>query len=554
MTNVGNKAPIKTPKNTNTPTTPTLRDSLMNSASPTTILTASPQLRLTPDQKKLAEQLLKDFKKLPADKAARLDKLMKAEAPEMWTRIQDAKTSIELKKVSKAERKGQAVGIDELPAKLGWDANGWQMNLIRSLDEPSQGKSIFKNPGKVTVAELLTALRNPDNPSELSTASYERLKRVLTTLGGDTKTETTITTLDATWERDIAKLADEMGDKDGNISADELQIYVDNNPTAKNRLTLQNLGVMLHQVAGVTGEPDPFHMGQLGAGQLGFVRTAYAGAYDAQKNVSTVIAQVITANDIKQRKAFDRDDAFRADDKMGNSQRVTPEDYTNTGFDRGHLASNADAADANNAFESFLMSNMAPQYPRLNRGAWRFLEDKVRDVVEATGAHAMVYTGTLFLKPDGTPMSDAELQRIGKNKVAVPSHSFKSVLLRYPDGTYGTMSFMVKNQANLPTKEKECAKLLQESRVSIGQLEKLCGVNNFFSGFLPSEIESAVKADNNASLAVPANANKEQQEAVQFLFGDKPQPKKFVPAMSSYEVDMYLGRLQEVMGNVKSQS
>jgi endonuclease G, mitochondrial len=503
-------------------------------------------IELTADQKVFAGQLLRDFRALPQAKRDLLTRQLQTESPGMWQAIHDGRLALEANRVTTTERQGTPIAISDLPAKLGWEPEGWQMKLIRTLDEPGGQRGIFKTPGRVTVSELLTALRNPDNPQELTTAAYTRLQNVVTQAGAN---GALISELDTQWKRELAAAANSSGDN--RITAEELRKYVDENPAAKNRLALQNLGVMLHQLATVTGEKDPYKMGGLGGGEITFVRNAYSGSYNNQRNVATVVAQVITADDMRQRKSFARDDAFRPDERQAAAQRVTPGDYTNTGFDRGHLASNADAADAQNAFESFLMTNMAPQYPKLNRGAWRFLEDKVRDVVEATGGRAIVYTGTLFLGEDGKPLSPEQLQRIGRNRVAVPSHSFKSILLRMPDGTISTASFMVKNRPDLPIQEAPCGELLRSSRVSIEQLQQLSGINNFFAEFVPKQVEAEVKRSTNAVLAAPASANEEQKAAFQYLFGPAARSTTWRVPPSQYEVDMFLERTRQGIADAK---
>lgn len=58
------------------------------------------------------------------------------------------------------------------------------------------------------------------------------------------------------------------------------------------------------------------------------------------------------------------------------------EDYTSSGYDRGHLAPNYAIATYYGAAaqkETFLMTNIAPQEPELNRGPWRILEAFVAD-------------------------------------------------------------------------------------------------------------------------------------------------------------------------------
>lgn len=509
-------------------------------------------IALTREQARHAQQLWDQFHALSSKQRDALVAQLQAESPGMWQQIHEARLAFEARNVITVTSTARPVKISELPAKLGWDPAGWQITLLKSLDEPGGANGAFKTPGSVTVSEMLTALRNPDNPTELSTASVNRLKAAIAKVAGGPAAEIAISAFDEQWKRDLFEAADQARNADRKISAAELARYFDEHPAAANRVTLQNLGVMLHQLASVTGEPDPFRLGGVG-GAVTFVRTAYAGAFDPKKNVSTVVCQAITAQDLAERKAFARKDAFRRDDEMPASAQVTPGDFDRSGFDRGHLASNADAADAQNAFESFLMSNMAPQYPGLNRGAWRFLEDRVRKIVEATGTPAMmmVYTGTVFLDEDGRQLSDARLQRIGARRVAVPSHSFKSVLLRLPDGTQTTMSFMVRNVKNLPKTEQECAELLRSSRIDIDSLQKLTGVDDFFEGFIANAVEADMKKNKTAGVKPPVSADADLAEAFEYLFGPVEQSLTWKVPLSGYEVDMYLERVREVLAAVK---
>jgi endonuclease G len=520
------------------------------STTPPSAATPPVHLILTRPEAAWARSLVKEFEALPEARKEALRAALKAEDPDIYQVIRDARDLVAARKFTTVSDKVRPVAIDDLPARLGWEPKGWQMTLLRSLDDSASG--LFRNPGQVTVSELVSALRNPDDPSELTTAAYGRLERVLTATAGSAQAEVSIASLDTEWERQVARFADANGD--GKVSAQELADYLKKDKRARNRLTLQSVGVMLHQVAALTGEPDPYKLGALGNDSLIFIRSAYAGAYNKDRHLATVVAQAITADDIIERRAFKRDDKFRADGQLAKDDQVTPGDFAGTGFDKGHLASNADASSVENAFESFLMSNMAPQYPALNRGSWRFLEDRVRDVIVAAGARALVYTGTLFVDTQGQPMKAAQVegvQHIGKSRVAVPTHSFKSVLLRFPDGRMSTMSFMVENRKNLPKKEVPCGTLLRRSRVSAASLEHLSGVPSFFDGFIPREIEAAMKADHEALLQPPAGTSEQQQGAFRFLFGQASASTVWRGSLSRYEADALLTRLSDAIAGAK---
>jgi endonuclease G len=82
---------------------------------------------------------------------------------------------------------------------------------------------------------------------------------------------------------------------------------------------------------------------------------------------------------------LDREDSFRPDDRLPKAgPRVTPSDYTGSGFDRGHVCPNADRYASREAADAtFLMTNMTPQTGDLNRGPWQKLEAYLRRSLRA---------------------------------------------------------------------------------------------------------------------------------------------------------------------------
>ncbi len=74
--------------------------------------------------------------------------------------------------------------------------------------------------------------------------------------------------------------------------------------------------------------------------------------------------------------AVERTNAFAPDTSLPKDWWIRPSDYVGSGYDRGHLCPSKDRSDteANNR-ETFLMSNMQPQAPKLNQKTWKYLED-----------------------------------------------------------------------------------------------------------------------------------------------------------------------------------
>ncbi|MDM8552355.1 DNA/RNA non-specific endonuclease, partial [Desulfobacterales bacterium HSG2] len=92
----------------------------------------------------------------------------------------------------------------------------------------------------------------------------------------------------------------------------------------------------------------------------------------------------------------DRGIRFYADPEVPEKYRVRPEDFTNTGYDKGHLAPSAaiDFSLKSNS-ETFAMTNIALQHPKLNRQAWGRLEGIIRGWTRTKGKLSVV-TGPLY--------------------------------------------------------------------------------------------------------------------------------------------------------------
>ena len=138
--------------------------------------------------------------------------------------------------------------------------------------------------------------------------------------------------------------------------------------------------------------------------------------------------------------SVDREDCFRTDLRIPEEFRATLADYSGSGYDRGHLVPSADSNSSRlENSETFLISNMAPQHPDLNRKVWRILEDKVRKtaliqkVVEVYAISGPVFDIT---KP---------FSKIGDD-VVVPHEFFKTILVEDNRGKFKFYSFLIPNK------------------------------------------------------------------------------------------------------------
>lgn len=82
--------------------------------------------------------------------------------------------------------------------------------------------------------------------------------------------------------------------------------------------------------------------------------------------------------------------------------QVLDGDYTNTGFDRGHMCPSADRnGDYYDNKATFVTTNIVPQAPYNNQRAWKELEDYCRDLAEA-GYEMYIISGTYGTGGTGT--------------------------------------------------------------------------------------------------------------------------------------------------------
>ena len=157
--------------------------------------------------------------------------------------------------------------------------------------------------------------------------------------------------------------------------------------------------------------------------------TFYATVFDEAHNAAIFLTETFQPKSGK----VERSNDFHGDSRIKNSP--VPADYNNTGYDRGHLTPAADASTDEQMSDTFLMTNMTPQEPTVNRNVWRLLEVKVRD-----GSYKYVVTGAVYSYPAKT---------IGKHTVPVPVSYYK--LVYTADGK--VQAYEAENKPNAPVVE-----------------------------------------------------------------------------------------------------
>lgn len=119
-----------------------------------------------------------------------------------------------------------------------------------------------------------------------------------------------------------------------------------------------------------------------------------------------------------------REDNFHEESRVSAKHRATLADYRGSGYDRGHMAPNADMSNKEAQFHSFSLANMVPQAPKNNQQVWRELEEATRAFVTKQKNEVYVITGPIF--------AGKKLKTIG-NGVIVPTAVYKAIYIPKTD-------------------------------------------------------------------------------------------------------------------------
>ncbi len=191
------------------------------------------------------------------------------------------------------------------------------------------------------------------------------------------------------------------------------------------------------------GNPSYDATDSLAKSDMYLCRDGYVVGYNYQTKQPAWVAFRLTKSKVANR--YDRNDSFREDTDIPYVYRATLSDYKKSGYDRGHLASYASMDfSKKSAYESFLMSNMSPQKPALNRQGWERLETYERVWANMYDS-VYIYTGPIYKKKK-------VYKTIGSNGVAVPDYYYKIIYV--------------------PSEDKAIAFVMPNSKVNKGDVSK----------------------------------------------------------------------------------
>ncbi len=169
---------------------------------------------------------------------------------------------------------------------------------------------------------------------------------------------------------------------------------------------------------------------------------------------------------------------------------VKTSDYTNTGFDRGHMcpSDDRDGTDQDNA-GTFVLTNIVPQSPRNNRETWKNLEEYCRKLI-AENQELYIIAG-----PAGTGGTgeNGYQTAIANGKIAVPASLWKIIVV-LPIGTQDAYRVATNTRViavSMPNEQSVADKPWTAYITNINAIERQTGFS--FLGNVPAEVRQVLK-------------------------------------------------------------
>jgi endonuclease G len=165
-------------------------------------------------------------------------------------------------------------------------------------------------------------------------------------------------------------------------------------------------------------------------------------------------------------------------------------DYSKSGYDRGHMAPNhviGTRYGRDAQLETFLMSNICPQSPKLNRQVWKDLEEVEANRFSQTFGDVWVITGPVF---------DDSVQFLnnshGGSDIEIPDAFYKVIIDEVPDKTGPAGALTPRVLAFIIPQDVDGTELPIEFLTSVDKIEADTGLD--LMPQLPDDVEDRVES------------------------------------------------------------
>lgn len=187
------------------------------------------------------------------------------------------------------------------------------------------------------------------------------------------------------------------------------------------------------------------------------VQGGYIAFHDGDLRTALWTAHKLTGEDVRLGACNVRVECFLKDIRLPSEDHAAvtqdydePEDAQGPKFAKAHMVSDRDLRDdVTEQVNTYVMSNMSPQYGGFNGGVWLRLEQLGRAWANEFGT-VYVTSGAVFDQNDDKIRDrDEDVARVpktnGPGRVGIPSHYFKVFLRKSEDG-WLSISFLLKHR------------------------------------------------------------------------------------------------------------
>lgn len=239
----------------------------------------------------------------------------------------------------------------------------------------------------------------------------------------------------------------------------------------------------------ILGTPTPATTDPTNENDYLMLKRQYSLSYNNSKRIANWVSWQLNESWLGD---VDRCSSFSPDpDLPNNFVAVRPNDYSNSGFSRGHMTRSGDRS--NNRVDNcatFLMTNILPQTQDNNGGPWLELENLSQDLARE-GKELFIVAGGHGEGGMGTKGFATE---IGRSKVSVPATLWKVVVVldRPGLGNRGVTEKTRVIAVNMPNVTGIQRKSYKDYLTTVDALEELTGYD--FLSDVPEEIQKVIEA------------------------------------------------------------
>ncbi|XZF12644.1 DNA/RNA non-specific endonuclease [Chitinophagaceae bacterium MMS25-I14] len=219
-------------------------------------------------------------------------------------------------------------------------------------------------------------------------------------------------------------------------------------------------------------------------------KTQYTLSYNSSKGMANWVSWHLST---AWKGTATRCDCFTSDASLPSGfYKATTSNYTNTGFDRGHMcpSDDRDGSATDNA-ATFLMTNITPQAPILNQQTWGDLETYCRTLI-TQGYELYIIAGGYG--QGGSGSQGGTTNTIASGNINVPSHFWKVVVV-LPIGTGDASRVSTSTRViaiDMPNQQSVNSHTWGYYRTTVDAIESATGYD--FLSNVPTSIQSVIEA------------------------------------------------------------